>query len=73
MEPKRAVHKRRTDGPVCIDKAVLEQREGLGVKVSYYSHTNRMSRTFSRSTISRLHFRDLVCWVLWVKHDEKTL
>ena len=33
MKPKRAVHKRRTYGPACIDKAVLEQGEGLGVKI----------------------------------------
>ena len=31
------------------------------------SHWNRMSKTFLRSKISRVHFRDLVCWVLWVK------
>ena len=28
---------------------------------------NWISETFLRSQISCVHFRDLVCWVLWVK------
>ena len=30
------------------------------------SHRNRISKTVLRSNISRVHFRDVVCWVLWV-------
>ena len=31
------------------------------------SHSNRISKAFLRSQISCVHFRDLVCLVLWVK------
>ena len=31
------------------------------------SQCNRMSKNILRSEISRVHFRNLVCWVFWVK------
>ena len=34
---------------------------------SLAAHCNRISKAFLRSTTSPVHFRDLVCWVLWVK------
>ena len=33
----------------------------------FASHTVPISKTLLRSKFSYVHFKDLVCWVLWVK------
>ena len=46
---------------LCLTDVILIMKSELPA-----SHGNRISKAFVRSNISCVHFRDLVCWVLWV-------